>query len=127
MPATGGGKPGTMPGATMITSVRVPLRLRQVICATPASRINAVSCECFSSIMIARFSTELVVSALESLSSWRAVSHEIFLRPRSLRAPDARAGLILAMYQRHCCANGITHAHNVHSTYLVICVANDSH
>jgi hypothetical protein len=68
-----------------------PLRLRHVIRATPASRIYAESGECFSSKMIARFSTMPTVSASESLSSWRAVSQEMSLeRPRSLREGDAR-------------------------------------
>ena len=38
IPETAGGMPGIMPGATIITSVRSPLRLRQVICATPVSK-----------------------------------------------------------------------------------------
>ncbi len=38
IPVTAGGTPGIMPGATMITSVRSPLRLRQVMRATPASK-----------------------------------------------------------------------------------------
>src|SRR5208283_4652446 len=107
MPGTGGGKPGIIPGAIMIAVVRRPLRLRHVIRATPASRINAVSGECFSSKMIARFSAVLTVSALESLSSWRAVSHEMFLRPRSLRAPDAGPERISAAYQ-----NALLHEHD---------------
>jgi hypothetical protein len=36
---------------------------------------------------------------LESRSSWRPLSQEIFLRPRSLRVLDARAVAILTTYQ----------------------------
>src|ERR1035437_4397219 len=105
MPGTGGGKLGIMPGETMITDVRWPLRLRHVIRATPASKIYAESGECFSSKIIAHFSTVLTVIALESFSSWYAVSQEIFLRPRSLRMPDARTARICATYQTHWCAS----------------------
>ena len=79
-----------MPGATIITSVRSPLRLRQVMRATPESKTYADSGECFSSKMMPRFSTRLIVSASASLFSWRDVSQEMFLSPRNLRIPDAR-------------------------------------
>jgi hypothetical protein len=69
MPDTAGGKPGIMPGATIITSVRMPLRLLHVMRATPESKMNADSAECFSSKMMPRLSTRLSVSASASLFS----------------------------------------------------------
>jgi hypothetical protein len=88
IPVTAGGTPGIMPGATIITSVRSPLRLRHVMRATPDSKMYADSEECCSSKMMPRFLTRLIFSAAASLFSWRDVSQEMFLRPRSPRIPD---------------------------------------
>ena len=60
IPVTAGGTPGIMPGATIITSVRSPLRLLHVMRATPESKTYADSGECFSSKMMPRFSTRLI-------------------------------------------------------------------
>jgi hypothetical protein len=68
-----------MPGATIITSMRSPLRLRQVMRATPDSRRYADPGECFPSKMTSRFSTRFMASAPASWFSGRPVSREMFL------------------------------------------------
>jgi hypothetical protein len=90
IPVTAGGTLGIMPGATIITTVRSPLRLLHVIRATPESKMYADSGMWFSSKMMRRFVTCLISSESASLLSWRDVSHAMFFSPRNLRIPDSR-------------------------------------
>jgi hypothetical protein len=88
-----------MPGATMITRVRSPLRLRHVMRATPDSKRYTDSGACFSSKMMPCLPTRLMVRALASLCSWRDVSQEMFLSPRNLRIPDFPTARMASVYQ----------------------------
>ena len=78
----------------MMTIVRSPLRLRQVMRAMPASKMYAESAELPSSKIMLPLPRQLTVSAPASLCICSRVSQEMFLRALKLRSVDAAAVLI---------------------------------